>query len=351
MHGMKTLILPLVGLLAACAAQEIEIPQATAARGDPAKPVPAAAETVVATNPAVDADDPALWADPRDPSRAVLFGTDKTDGLYVHDMDGKVRQFLPDGPLNNVDLRPGFTVDGKDYVLVTATERKNFTLIAYLFDPDTFETRRYGVLPLEMGEPYGYCMGKLGSDFYLIPNNKAGEIRAWRLTNGAPLAEAKVAHTFKVRSQPEGCVVDDQTGRLYLGEEDVAIWRFDMKPGAGTDGIKVAAIDGERLTADVEGMSIMRDRGTNYLVASSQGDATYPVWRIEGDSYTYVGRFAVEGGAIDNVTGTDGLDAWSGSIGPFPEGALAMHDTDDGAGQQNFKIVDWREVRRALVLP
>src|SRR3546814_6721634 len=63
-----------------------------------------------------------------------------------------------------------------------------------------------------------------------------------------------------------------------------------------------------------------------------------------------LGRFAVEGGAIDPVTGTDGLSAWSGPIGPFPEGALAMHDTDDGAGQQNFKLVDWRQVRRALGL-
>jgi 3-phytase len=342
--------LPLV-LLAACAAPEIELPQGTAARGDPAKPVPAAVETVVTTDPAVDADDPALWADPRDPSRAVLFGTDKTDGLYVHDMDGKVRQFLPDGPLNNVDLRTGFTVNGKDYVLVTATERKTFTVIAYLFDPDTLETRRYGVLPLDMGEPYGYCMGKLGGDFYLIPNNKAGDIRALRLANDAPLSEAKLAYSFKVGSQPEGCVVDDETGRLYLGEEDVAIWRFDLKPGAPTDGIKVAAVDGERLTADVEGMSILRTSGAKYLIASSQGDATYPVWRIEGDSYAYKGRFAVEGGTIDNVTGTDGLDAWSGPIGSFPEGAIAMHDTDAGGEQQNFKVVDWRAVRRALSLP
>lgn len=98
-------------------------------------------------------------------------------------------------------------------------------------------------------------------------------------------------------------------------------------------------------------MSILRDRGTNYLIASSQGDATYPVWRIEGDSYNYVGRFAIEGGEIDAVTGTDGLDAWSGPIGPFPEGAIAVHDTDDGAGQQNYKVVDWREVRKALSLP
>src|SRR3546814_13327263 len=91
----------------------------------------------------------------------------------------------------------------------------------------------------------------------------------------------------------------------------------------------------------------MRDRGKTYLIASSQGDATYPVWQVEVDNYAYKGRFAVEGGAIDRVTGTDGLSAWSGPIGPFPEGARAMHGTDEGAGEQNVKLVDWRKGRRA----
>src|SRR5690606_13278617 len=104
-------------------------------------------------------------------------------------------------------------------------------------------------------------------------------------------------------------------------------------------------------TDDVEGLTIMHDRGVSYLIASSQGDSTYPIWRIAGDSYEYVGRFAVEGGEIDSVTATDGLDAWSGPIGQFPEGAIAMHDDDRGNGQQNYKIVDWRDVRRALSLP
>lgn len=351
---MKNLLAPLsILLLAGCATAEVQLPQGTAALGDPAKAVPAAMETLVTTDPLVDADDPALWADPRDPSRAVLFGTDKTDGLYVHDMDGSVRQFLPDGPLNNVDLRTGFVVDGKEYVFVAAAERAKFGIVTYLFDPDTFVTKPYGFIPTgaEFGEPYGFCVGRIGDAFALIVNNKPGEARIYQLANGAPVSSVKLERTVKVGSQPEGCVVDDKRGKLYLGEEDVAIWRFDLAPEAAAEPLKVAAADGVRLTADVEGISILRDRGTEYLIASSQGDATYPVWRIEGDSYHYVGRFAIEGGEIDAVTGTDGLDAWSGPIGQFPEGAIAVHDTDDGNGQQNFKVVDWRAVRKALSLP
>src|SRR3546814_11005380 len=73
-----------------------------------------------------------------------MFGTDKSDGLYVHDMHGKVRQFLADGPLNNVDLRSGFVVGGKEYVLVAATERKRFGIMTYLLDPETLATKPYG---------------------------------------------------------------------------------------------------------------------------------------------------------------------------------------------------------------
>lgn len=221
---MKILFAPVSLLVLAGCSTASQLPQGSAALGDPAKPVPAAIETLVTTDPKVDADDPALWADARDPSRAVLFGTDKTDGLYVHDMDGNVRQFLPDGPLNNVDLRSGFVVDGKEYVLVAATERAKFGIATYLFDPDTFETKPFGFIATgpEFGEPYGFCMGRIDDAFYLIPNNKLGEARIYRLGMGEPTSAAALQRSVKVGSQPEGCVVDDKAAKLYLGEEDAA---------------------------------------------------------------------------------------------------------------------------------
>lgn len=348
---MKKLFCASLLLLSACAVAP-ERPQGIAAIGDPVRPVPATVETLVTTDATVDADDPALWADPRDPSRAVMFATDKTDGLYVHNLDGTVRQFLPDGPLNNVDLRDGFVINGKPQVLVAATERQRFGIVVYLFDPDTFEIRHHGFIELgnEFGEPYGFCMGRQDEDFLLVPNNKQGEARIYRLEGGQPVSTVTLDRSVKVGGQTEGCVVDDERQQLYLGEEDAAIWRFDLAKDATNTPFLVAAVDNHQLTADVEGLTIMRNRGASYLIASSQGDSTFPIWRIAEDSYEYVGRFAVHGGNIDEVTATDGLDAWSGPIGQFPEGALAMHDDSDGAGQQNFKIVDWREVRRHLTL-
>jgi 3-phytase len=339
----------------ATAPQDADVkPKGPPVSGDPVVIVTASVETVVTTDLAVDADDPALWADARNPSRAVMFGTDKTDGLYVHNLDGGVRQFLPSGALNNVDLRTGFPVDGRDMVLVAASNDQHLGVNLYLFDPDTLETKDWGFVQTGPWIPYGFCMGKRGKDIYLIANSKAGEIRIWTVAASATGPETKLLRTLKVGTQPEGCVVDDQRDALYVGEEDVALWRFDFNPAGASAPVQIAAADGQRFTADIEGVTIMRDRGVDYLIASSQGDNSFPVYRIDADAHVYLGRFHVGPSAsIDEVTQTDGVDAWSGPIGQFPEGVVAMHDTDDAPtpGQQNFKLVDWRDIKRALKLP
>jgi len=313
------------------------------------------AETRVDTDSAVDADDPALWADPQDPARAVMFATDKTDGLYVHNLDGSVRQFLPSGALNNVDLRSGFRAGARDdLVLVAATNDARMGINLYLFDPRSLAVRDYGFIATDIGEPYGFCMGRRSDGFYLVANNKLGDIKIWRLANGAEATGAELVNQLKLPSQLEGCVVDDDRDMLYVGEENAAIWRFDFDPDSSSTPTRVASVDGQRITDDIEGLTIMRDGDQRYLIASSQGDDTFPVFRISEDGERYLGRFTVVArDGIDGVTHTDGLDAWSGPIGRFPEGALAIHDDNDEPldGQQNYKIVDWREVKAALSLP
>ncbi len=330
--------------------------------------VAAAVETLVADNPMVDADDPALWADPSDPVRARWFGSDKSIGLYVHDLEGKVVQFFDDGPINNVDLRD-FPVGGRPMVLVAGAERERFGIMTWLMDPATMQVERWGFLPTGreaggFGEPYGFCMGQHGGQTYLIPNNKEGAIRAYAVTQGADGKPAmQLAHQWKLGSQTEGCVVDDASGDLYVGEENVGIWRMSLATPA-TAPESVAKVDDQRLVADVEGLTIMRDGGREYLIASSQGDSAYAIWERTGRDHRWVGRFRVRGGAIDPATETDGVSAWSGPIAGYPEGAIAMHDTCDGEGpadppaavcdsdnrQQNYKLVDWRDVKAALGL-
>ncbi len=349
-------------LLAACGQQKAAEPAPAPVAEINTVSVPAAAETVVSDNPTVDADDPVLWRDPADPARALWIGTDKSKGLYVHDLAGKVLQFFADGPMNNVDLRP-FTVGGRPMVLVAAADRGKYGVRTWLLDPATLKLAPWGHLPTEAAfdEPYGFCMGQYSGQTFLIANNKAGAVHAYAVIAGADGKPAMARNaSWKLSSQTEGCVVNDETGDLYVGEEDVGIWRMSLRDPAVAP-VKIAEIDGRKLVADVEGLTIMRDGGRSFLIASSQGDSAYAVWELK-DGYQWIGRFRVAGGAIDPATETDGLDAWSGPIAGYPEGAIAMHDTCDGDGpndppaarcksdekQQNYKLVDWREVKKAL---
>ncbi|WP_235977232.1 phytase [Sandaracinobacteroides hominis] len=349
--------------LAACGQQKAAEPAPAQVERITTVAVPAAAETIVADNPTVDADDPVLWRDPADPARALWIGTDKSKGLYVHDLQGKMLQFFAVGPMNNVDQR-SFTAGGKPQVLVAAADRGVYGVRTWLLDPVTLKLSRWGHMPTEaaFGEPYGFCMGQFGGETFVIANNKSGAIHAYAVSqrkDGKPAMTPK--GQWKVSSQTEGCVVNDATGDLYVGEEDVGIWRMSLKDPKAAP-VQIISVDGKRLVADVEGLTIMRDGSRSFLIASSQGDSAYPVWEMKDGGYQWIGRFKVAGGAIDPATETDGLDAWSGPIAGYPEGAIAMHDTCDGDGpndpdaavctadakQQNYKLVDWRDVKKAL---
>ena len=352
--------------LSGCRAPPASGPAAPAGDGPSAETVavPAAVETEVGSE-LIDADDPALWADPRNPARALVLKTDKSRGLYVHGIDGRRRQFLPDGPINNVDVRDGFAVAGRALVLVVGGERERYGLMTWLLDPDSLEVRPYGFIPLpgDFGEPYGSCLGRVDGRMLVAVNNKDGAIQLWEIVDRGGQPQASLLYQMKLDSQTEGCVIDDAQRLLYVGEEDRGIWRFDLARPSDPP-VRIAAADDRVLVADVEGVTILRDGARRFLIASSQGDSSFAVWRLDNGTAVFQGRFRVAGGAIDPVTQTDGVDAWSGPIGPFPEGAIAVHDHCDGPGpedppeavcdsdekQQNVKIVDWRAVKRALAI-
>jgi 3-phytase len=161
-------------------------------------------------------------------------------------------------------------------------------------------------------------------------------------------------------TQTEGCVVDDDKGKLYIGEEGRGVWRYGLDPAAGATGELIASAPSEMLKPDVEGLALLREGAATWLIASSQGDSAFAVWRVDGDAPVYSGRFSVMGAAgADPVTGTDGVAALGGAVGPYPNGLVVVQDDSDtegeapsgGRGRQNFKLVDWRAIKQALKLP
>jgi 3-phytase len=97
-------------------------------------------------------------------------------------------------------------------------------------------------------------------------------------------------------------------------------------------------------------VTLLRDGGATYLIVSSQGDSAFAVWEVSGAQPRYVGRFRISGAkGVDAVTGTDGIDALAGMVGPYPEGLVVVQDDDNDGLAQNFKLVDWREIRKTFV--
>ncbi|RYY44826.1 MAG: phytase [Sphingomonadales bacterium] len=308
------------------------------------------------------ADDPAIWIHPTDPSQSVIIATQKQSGLYVYDMAGKPLQFLPDGRMNNVDLRNGFTLGGRQVTLVTASDRTHKSIAIYALDPGTRRLTNVadGVQPTGLDDPYGLCMYRSGKTrkTYVFINQTDGKMRQWELTaTPAGKVRAKLVRDLPFASQVEGCVADDDTGMLYVAEEDVGLWREGAEPTGGPSRVSFAKVaDNPALKDDMEGVGLVRlPRGRGYLVVSSQGNDSYAVFRRDGNN-AYVGSFAIGANAalgIDGVSETDGLDVTSMSAGPGFEGGLMV--AQDGRNvsppeNQNFKLIPWAAIAEALKL-
>jgi len=64
-----------------------------------------------------------------------------------------------------------------------------------------------------------------------------------------------------------------------------------------------------------------------------------------------VGRFRIKDGTIDGVQETDGIELMLGDFGhDFPDGLFVVQDGDNRPATQNFKMVHWAEIKRALGL-
>ena len=97
----------------------------------------ATVETDPVPNGGDAADDPAIWVNPNDPAQSVIIGTDKRGGLAVYELNGKQIQYLPDGQMDNVDLRDGFKLDGQTVAIVTASNRKDNSIAIYKINPQS----------------------------------------------------------------------------------------------------------------------------------------------------------------------------------------------------------------------
>jgi len=317
--------------------------------------LPAAAETDAVPSLGDAADDPAIWVHPRNPAQSRVLGTDKKGGLLVYDLNGREVQDLRVGRLNNVDVRSDFRLGAKQVDLAVASNRDRNSLHLFAIDRVSGMLADIGQIATPLTDIYGLCMFKdRQGGIHAIANDKDGTFVQYRLdgTTGQPRGE--LVRRFKVETQPEGCVADDRNERLFVGEEDVAVWVLDARAEAPTALEKVIDVGGP-VHDDIEGLALYQGTSGDYLVISSQGNDSYVVLDAQAP-YAVRGAFRIGLNAergIDGASETDGLEVTSANLGGiWSRGMLVVQDGRKRMpeGAQNYKYLPWSAVADALGL-
>ncbi|MCY4043936.1 MAG: phytase [Cellvibrionales bacterium] len=299
------------------------------------------------------ADDPAIWVNQKYANKSRVLATNKKSGLLVYNLKGKLIQEIPHGHVNNVDVRYGMSIGGQVFDIAASSNRSNNSISLYRIYPKTGLVSKDSDIPLTLKAPYGLCMGKQGGQLTVWVNDKSGLFVEYRLSAPNGKIKATKAREFALKTQPEGCFMDDKNQRLYVGEEDEGVWVVDLSKAPLT--IEPVIKVGETLVADAEGISMAYQgyQGKDVLVISSQGDNSYVL--VEANApFAVLGKFriTIDGKkGIDGVSETDGLAVTTANIGGhFKEGLLVVQDGYNVMPNkaQNFKFVPWASIKKGL---
>ncbi|GFD92229.1 3-phytase [Alteromonas sp. KUL156] len=341
-------------ILSACKVEKIvhQNPQAK-----PVVALVADAETDPVTSFDDAADDPCVWINPADVTKSTIIGTNKKEGLEVYNLEGKRLYSYKIGRVNNVDIRDGFLLNGKEVSVVTASNRTYNTISILIVKPTgELEDAAARKITSNLKEVYGLGMYKSPktNKFYVFMVGKKGGVEQWELFENNTQIDAKLVREFSLGSQGEGIVADDVYAKVYIGEENKALWKYDAEPNAENNRVKVISTNDLNMKDDFEGVTLYdAGNGKGYIILSSQGNNSYAVF--DRVSNQYLGSFSLKDGAIDGTYDTDGIDVTSVNFGTkYPKGFFIAQDGANTQGKdslhQNFKIIDWQKISKSLHL-
>lgn len=350
---------------AACVALVAPVTTGTALAAETPVAVPADIETTPVAHSGDSADDPAIWVDRHQPARSLVIGNDKRGALESYNLDGSRHQRITSDRRfwGNVDVRQGVRIGGRTLDLVAAV---NSGLRLFVVDPQTrdlVQTSAGRAGRLGTGGGQGVCLyhSNQTDDVYAFIVNAKGRVRQFQVLgrHKDDLLHLKKVREFNVvagtpaAEGTEACVADDQTGALYVSEEEVGLWRYGAEPGAGHGRTLVDRTGSAgHLVPDVEGLTTVTTPNGGYLIASAQNVASpnhsyFVVYRRLSNAYVDSFRI-VRGAGADGCERTDGVAAYAGNLGPtFPQGIFVCQDNNNtapGRGHQDFKFTRLEKV-------
>ncbi len=319
---------------------------------------PATETDAVGDDPQEDAaDDPAFWLNEDEPDSSLVFGTNKKSGVHVFNLLGRQIEFYPFGKINNIDIRQKMQVGDEVLDVLGGSNRSDNSIILYKIGVDgqlsNLLPNNYQIDTTVIDEVYGFCLHKnANGELFAMVNGKNGVIHQYKLIDASNgVRQLLLTNTWRLPSQPEGMVVDDELGILYVGEEDEGIWKISLNNPDSEITVLPSSQqkNNPAINYDIEGLALYYgEDGNGFLLASIQGSFSYALFdRISNE---YMGSFWIDGiSNLDGVEETDGLEIYSGAIGQqFPSGLLIVQDgfnfQDSVLVSQNYKYIDLNEV-------
>ena len=287
-----------------------------------------------------DTDDPAIWVHPEDPSKSIVFGTDKDTegGVYAFDLKGKIIPEMTVRNLkrpNNVDIETGVLLNDSTKVdLLAVTEREMQRIRLYkvpemlpldfggipVFEDETDPQKR---LPMGIG-----LYKSPGTDLvYAVVSRKYGPrenyLYQYLLTPAEGGFKARLVRKFGAfsgSSEIEAIAVDDELGFIYYADEGECIRKYHAEPGAGDR--EISCFGGEYFREDIEGIAIIPQKDNpGYILVSDQQRNQFNLFSRKGNTFLK----AVNLGTRE----TDGCDAVSVSLNEqFPNGLFVAMNND-----------------------
>ena len=305
---------------------------------------------VCADSRASDQDDMCIWVHPTKPDRSTVIASDKMAGrLLVYDLKGTVIQVIPAGRPGNIDVRYEFPLAGGKVDIVAFNERAGRDRICVCaVDPATRRLRRIDNGTIHTGSNYGGTLFRSPTSgrLYFFVTSGSGVAQYELYDDGKGKVAGRKVRAWNI-GLCEGAVGDDETGKVYIAEEDKGVWEVGGEPTDPTPGKLVIPVGRNGLTPDVEGITIYRrPKREGYLLVSSQGSSDFKVYRRTG-RHEYLGTFRIRG-----ARSTDGIDVTSAPLAKaFGRGLFACHSDASVRGACPVLLTPWERIARSFKPP
>ncbi|WP_194766636.1 phytase [Tamlana sp. I1] len=315
------------------------------------KKLPEIAPDVITEHTLHDSDDPAIWVNPNDAAKSIVFGTDKdTDGaIYAFDLDGKIIEDKTIRGLkrpNNVDLEYGFKLnDSTQTAIIAFTERERQKLRLYSVpDMKPLDNGGYSVFTdakePEANLPMGVALYKSAKTqkIYAIVGRKNGPadgyLHQYELSSDSLGVQAKLVRAFgkfSGKKEIEAIAVDNKNGFIYYSDEMHCIRKYHADPEKGNE--EVSCFGGVTFKKDIEGIAIAQYENKGFLIVSNQQAHTFNIFDLETNAFIKELNLGTKE--------TDGCDVTTVALGDkFPNGLfVSMND------EKNFYFHDLAKLK------